>query len=94
MVLTWEEAVAEWEARGKARGEARGLALGEARGEARGKLQATREAILLLLRNRLHLGDTTEVEHRLAELDDLGRLHEILERTADARSLEDLDLPS
>jgi len=83
MVITWEEALEEREATG----EARGLTLGEARG----KLEATRDAILLLWR-RLTGGDVAALENRLAEIEDLDRLHEILERVVDAQSLEDLGL--
>jgi len=103
MVITWEEALEEREARGIAVGEARGLAVGEARGlavgearglavgEERGQVLATREAILLLVR-RWIAEDASVVESRLAQIGDLDRLHEILERAVDARSVEELIL--
>jgi flagellar biosynthesis/type III secretory pathway protein FliH len=104
MIITWEDALeakaqglAEGEARGLAEGEARGLAEGEARGlaegETRGKLEATREAISLLLHRRF--GEpASPIESALAEIDDLDRLHTLLERAIDARSIDELGLAS
>jgi len=79
MVITWEEALEEREARG--------ITLGEVRGA----LKATREAILLFWRRRTG-DDTSALESRLAEIEDLDRLHEILERVVDARSIDELGL--
>jgi flagellar biosynthesis/type III secretory pathway protein FliH len=96
MIITWEDAL-EAKAQGLAEGEARGLAEGEARGlaegETRGKLEATREAILLLIRHRF--GESaSSIEATLAEIDDLDRLHTLLERAIDARSIDELGLAS
>jgi len=79
MVVTWEEALAEREAKG------------EAKGEARGRLEATRKAIVLLARRR-HREVPPDFEDKLGAIDDLDRLYRILERVVDAPSIAELDL--
>ena len=83
MVITLEDAMAEREARGEAQGEARGLA--------RGKVEEAREAVLLVLRHRFGSIPPT-VEARLETIDGLDRLHGIMERSLEIRSIENLDL--
>jgi hypothetical protein len=74
MVATWKEALAE----------------SEARGEARGKVEATREAIELMVRHRF--GSVSDrVKERLAAISELSRLYELLEAIADARSSVQVD---
>ena len=95
MAVTWEEALAEREAKGLAEGEAKGLAEGEAKGlaqgEARGKLTATRQAITLLAK---HCFGSLPVgfEEKLEAIDDLGRLHDVLEQIPDVGAAQGLDL--
>src|SRR5262249_31567526 len=73
MVVTWKEALAESEARG------------EARGGARGKVEATGDAIEVMVRHRC--GSVPDrVKERLATISELPRLNELLEAIADARS--------
>lgn len=89
MVVTWKEALAESEARGIAMGEARGIAMGEARGiamgEARSKVEATREAIEIMVGRRF--GSVPDrVKERLAAVSELPRLYDLLEAIADSRS--------
>jgi len=75
MVITWEDALAER----------------EARGEARGQLKATRGAIVLLARHR-HGELPDGFEEKLASIESLRRLYEILEQVSDVASLKELDL--
>ncbi len=95
MVITWEDALAERWAAGLAEGEAKGLAEGEAKGlaegEAKGKREATRQAIGLLAKHH-HGSLPAGFEEKIAAIDDLSRLYEILEQVTEVRFLEELDL--
>ena len=83
MVITWEDALAEREAKGEARGEARGRVEGE--------LKATRRAIVLLARHRQgQLPDG--FAEKLEAIDNLSRLYTILEQVPDVSSLEELEV--
>lgn len=98
MAITWEETLAEREAKGLAEGliegEIKGEVRGEVRGEARGKLEGVRQAICLLMKHRCNLTPAEEdlLADKLQAVSDLHRLYEILEQAGDARSLDDLDL--
>lgn len=87
MVITWEETLAAREAKGEAKGEARGRAEGEARGEAK----ATRENIVLFLTHRFG-SVPSAVREGLDRIEDLDRLHEILEQSLRLESMEELNL--
>ncbi len=79
MVITWDDAISASRAEG------------EARGKARGKVEEALEAVLLVLRHRFGSVPTT-VEARLAAIDDLTRLHQMLEQALAVESIEVLDL--
>ena len=79
MVITWEDALEEREAKG------------ELKGEAKGELKATRGAIVLLAKHRYGQLPDGFVE-KLEAIDNLRRLYEILEQMEDVQTLEELDL--
>ncbi|MCP4605655.1 MAG: hypothetical protein GY847_34905 [Proteobacteria bacterium] len=79
MLLTWDEALAQERAQGEAKGEAKGL------------LKATREAIVLVAERRHGAVPDAFVE-ALEKIDDLSRLHELLDQALIVSSLEELDL--
>jgi hypothetical protein len=65
------------------------LAKGRAEGEAKGHAEEAREALLRL--GRRNLGPPgEEVEARIADLGDLDRLHELLDRILDASNWDEL----
>ena len=78
MVITWDDALAYSKERGLAEGEKRGL------------LIATRQAILLMARKRPAFVVPEDAEARLEAIDDLDRLHKILDNVLGAASFEDL----
>ena len=87
MVITWEDALEEREAKGEARGRVEGRAEGRVEGE----LKATRRAIVLLARHRQgQLPDG--FAEKLEAIDNLSRLYKILEQVPDVSSLEELDV--
>ena len=102
MVITWNDALADREARGLAVGEARGIAVGEARGiavgEARGKvegkiegkIEGIRGAVELLLGQRLGTVPAS-VRQKLASIADLSRLSALLGVAASAASLAEFE---
>ena len=87
MIVTWDEALAEREARGRAEGEARGRAEGEARGQAK----AAQEADLRAAERRFGLLPTT-FEKRIRAIQDPERLYQILDQILDAESIDDVEL--
>ncbi len=91
MLLTWDEALAQERAQGEAQGEAQGLLKGRTEGEAQGLLKATREAIVLVAERRYGAVPASFVE-ALEKIDDLSRLHELLDQVLTGSSLEELDL--
>ena len=80
MVITWEDALEERETKGRTEG------------RTEGKLEASRDAIVLLAKHR-HGQLPEAFEEKLEAIDDLDRLHQILEQVSDVSSLEELDLP-
>ena len=83
MLLTWDEALAQERAQGEAKG--------RTEGEAQGLLKATREAIVLVAERRHGAVPASFVE-ALEKIDDLSRLHELLDQVLTVSSLEELDL--
>ncbi|HEX9734925.1 MAG TPA: hypothetical protein VGG06_23375 [Thermoanaerobaculia bacterium] len=83
MVITWEETLAEREARGVARG----VALGEARG----LLEATRKSVLRVLQRRFTSVPAT-VSEKLDAIGSVERLEGILDQALTVRSLDELSL--
>jgi hypothetical protein len=83
MVITWEETLAEREARGVARG----VALGEARG----LLEATRKSVLRVLQRRFTSVPAT-VSEKLDAIGSVERLEGILDQALTVRSLDELRL--
>jgi predicted transposase YdaD len=71
---------------------AKGLAEGEAKGEAKGHAEEAMEALLRLGRRKLG-PPGAEVEARIAALDDLDRLRELLDRVLDVASWDELPGP-
>ncbi len=67
------------------------LAQERAQGEAKGLLKATREAIVLVAERR-HGAVPDALVEALEKIDDLSRLHELLDQALTVRSLEELDL--
>lgn len=86
MVITWEDALAEQANRGRAEGRAEG----RTEGRTEGRLAATHEAILLLARKRRDLPD--DFESSILAIEDFDRLHEILDRILEVRSVDELGL--
>jgi hypothetical protein len=73
--------------------EAKGRAQGRAQGRDQGKIQGTREAIVLFWEHRLGpMPD--EARQQLEAIDDLERLHRILEQVSGARSAAEIELTS
>ena len=87
MAITWEEALAESESRGEARGEARGIAIGQDRG----KVEATRQAIELMVSHRFGKLPTWAKERLDAEKE-LSRLYQILEALLEVHTLAQLEV--
>ncbi|MCP4591754.1 MAG: hypothetical protein GY842_13525 [bacterium] len=75
MVITWDEALAEREARGEAKGVAKGV----------------HEAIVLVVNHRFGSPPAAFVE-ALEKIDDLSRLHDLLDQSLTVNSLDELDL--
>ena len=83
MIVTWDEALADKEARGRAEGEAKGRVIGH--------IEAAQEAALRAARRRF--GPLPRgFEEKIRAIEDLERLYEILDRTLEARSLAGIDL--
>ncbi len=78
MVITWDEALAEREAKGRADG------LAEAKVKAR-------EAVVLVVDHRLGSPPAAFVK-ALEKIDDLSQLHDLLDQSLTVQSLDDLDL--
>ncbi|MCP4656914.1 MAG: hypothetical protein GY856_16000 [bacterium] len=95
MLLTWDEALAESKAQGMALGKTEGMALGrvegEARGEARGEVNQAREAVLLVARHRWG-SLPNDFAAKLESINELDRLHEIMEQALEVQSLDEVDL--
>ncbi len=83
MVITWEETLADREARGEARGVTRGVA--------RGFLQATRHNILRVLNRRLK-SVPAFVSQKLEAIRSIERLEEILDQALSVDSVNELGL--
>ena len=95
MVVTWDEAIAASEDKGREEGREEGRKEGrkEGRNEGRreGREDATRQAIILLLKH--NCGSVPdEVMEKLNAISELSRLYEILEQAMDVRSIDELDL--
>lgn len=90
MVVTWEEALAEREAKGRDEGEARG----RVEGHMEGRVAEAQEAIWLLMKHRFRLGrsELAQLRVKLQAISDLDRLHEILERASEAERFEEVDM--
>ncbi|MCP4660746.1 MAG: hypothetical protein GY856_35540, partial [bacterium] len=79
MVLTWQEALAESDTQG------------EARGRTRGRVEEAREAVVLVVRSKWGSPPNGFVA-RLEAIDDLDRLHEIMEQALNVHSLDEIEL--
>jgi predicted transposase YdaD len=87
MAITWEEALAEREARG----EARGREEGRTEGRTEGRIEAMQDALLLALDRRF--GSTpSEVQERIRSIEDPIVLNALLGQALTADSLSALDL--
>ena len=82
MVITWDDALADREARGKVEG----IAVGEARG----KIEGIRGSVELLLGQRLGTVPAS-VRQKLASIADLSRLSALLGVAASAASLAEFE---
>ncbi len=79
MVLTWQEALAE------------SITQGESQGWTRGRVAEAREAVVLVVRNKWGSPPNGFVA-KLEAIDDLDRLHEIMEQALNVHSLDEINL--